>query len=447
MDPLRQRVLELVSRHGWNATAFQTLEAGYSYYLEGDACVAYVDTGAAWVVAGAPLAAPEEIGPVALRFVAQARAAGRRCCFFGTEERFRAAAAALRSLSVGEQPVYDPRQWPEVLASSNSLRAQLRRAGAKGVRVRVLTADEIASDPVKAALEGMARRWLATRNMAPMSFLVKLELFGLAQYRRCFVAEIGERAVGFAGLVPVPARPGWLLEDLIRDPEAPNGTSELLVDAAMTWAASDGCDWLTLGLSPLSGAVPWPLRLIRRATRSLYDFEGVRWYKAKLKPRCWSTIFLSYPATQSASRSVLDVLAAFTGSGFVSFGLRSLLRGPQALVRVLAALLVPWTVLLMLAPAERWFGAAPIKWAWVAFDVGLLVGFWHLLRRPSTRLYTALALTVTADAILTLLQAMVWNLPRLRGPADALLVFVACAAPALVGSMLWGARRRSAALG
>src|SRR4051794_2410267 len=39
-----RRVHDLVRRHGWNAMAFQTLEAGYSYFFHGDACVAYVDT-------------------------------------------------------------------------------------------------------------------------------------------------------------------------------------------------------------------------------------------------------------------------------------------------------------------------------------------------------------------------------------------------------------------
>jgi len=41
MNDPRERVLELVQRHGWNATAFQTLEQGYSYFFHGpEACVA-----------------------------------------------------------------------------------------------------------------------------------------------------------------------------------------------------------------------------------------------------------------------------------------------------------------------------------------------------------------------------------------------------------------------
>lgn len=41
MTDTRARVLSLIQRHGWNATAFQTLEAGYAYFFHGDdACVA-----------------------------------------------------------------------------------------------------------------------------------------------------------------------------------------------------------------------------------------------------------------------------------------------------------------------------------------------------------------------------------------------------------------------
>src|SRR5512143_1443652 len=128
MDAERERVLELVRRHGWNATAFQTLEEGYRYFFDGpDACVAYVDTGGAWVAAGAPIAAHDDLGAVAGRFLEAARAAGRRASFFSAEERLVGAAGrALRSVRIGEQPTWDPGHWDEVLARNRSLREQLR---------------------------------------------------------------------------------------------------------------------------------------------------------------------------------------------------------------------------------------------------------------------------------------------------------------------------------
>jgi lysylphosphatidylglycerol synthetase-like protein (DUF2156 family) len=109
-DRQHARVLELLKRYGWNATSFQVLEPGYSYWFDGDdACVAYVDTGRAWVAAGAPIAPPERLGEVAVRFEAHAAASGRRLCFFATEQRL-LDAAPVKALPIGEQPVWDPRR-------------------------------------------------------------------------------------------------------------------------------------------------------------------------------------------------------------------------------------------------------------------------------------------------------------------------------------------------
>ncbi|HET6584052.1 MAG TPA: phosphatidylglycerol lysyltransferase domain-containing protein, partial [Nannocystaceae bacterium] len=142
----RERVLDLVRRHGWNSTAFQTLEPGYSYVFHGDACVAYVETRGARVVAGAPIAPAEEVAATARAFVRDSAEAGKRCCFVATEDRFVAATADfLRAERIGEQPVWDPRAWPERLKQRKSLREQLRRARAKGLRVRELAPAELES--------------------------------------------------------------------------------------------------------------------------------------------------------------------------------------------------------------------------------------------------------------------------------------------------------------
>ncbi len=336
----RTRVLSLVERHGWNATAFQTLESEYSYFFVGhDACVAYVDTGRAWVVAGAPLSADAELSSVLRAFCAAASAARRRVCFFGAERRLLDADSLLDALPIGEQPVWDPREWSSVLAEKRSLREQLRRCRAKGVSVRELGSAELGSGPIRDEMERLTRAWLASRGMAPMGFLVKLEPFTFPEHRRCFVAEQAGRLVAFAGVIPVPARGGFFLEDLVRAPHAPNGTAEALVDAVMRWAAENGCAWLTLGLAPLAGEMPAPLRLAKYGTRAFYDFEGLRAYKAKFVPKDWAPIYLAYPKGQGAMITLLDALAAFAPGGFLRFGSSTLLRGPQAVLRRVGALL------------------------------------------------------------------------------------------------------------
>src|SRR5258705_5313952 len=107
--PDRARVVALLERHGWNATSFQILEPGFSYWFDGDdACVGYVDTGRAWVAAGSPIAPAERLAEVSERFAAAAVAAKRRVSYFATEDRFRAA-VPWRALRIGDQPVWAPK--------------------------------------------------------------------------------------------------------------------------------------------------------------------------------------------------------------------------------------------------------------------------------------------------------------------------------------------------
>ena len=152
-------------------------------------------------------------------------------------------------------------------------------------------------------------------------------------------------------------------------------------------------------------------------------------------------IFLAYPPSQSAWRSVLDALWAFTRTGFWSFGWRTLTRGPIVVVRALAILLVPWTLLLTLAPAERWFGSPWLKWSWVVFDVLVAIGLFRYLATRSKASLTPLAVAVTCDAVLTPLQAVLWNLPRARLPLEYVVIALSCLAPVLASIVLWGARR------
>src|SRR5690349_10459765 len=115
----RERALALIRRYGWNATSFQCLEPGIRYWFttDGEACVAYSDTGRAWVVAGAPIAAEERLAQVADGFHEAAREPGRHLCFFAVERRF-VETCDWPALPVGEQPVWDPALWGQAVRSS-----------------------------------------------------------------------------------------------------------------------------------------------------------------------------------------------------------------------------------------------------------------------------------------------------------------------------------------
>ncbi|HEY0932081.1 MAG TPA: DUF2156 domain-containing protein [Gemmatimonas sp.] len=442
----------ILSAEGRTSTAFSAMLRGMRVEFPAPASyVAYATVPGGVVTAGEPVAAPAQLVEVAELFLAQMRAQGTRVAFFATEGRLLHSQQLDRWL-IGEQPVWNPQAWDAHVRGHRSLREQLRRARAKGVSVQMLDASTAIKPTWRAAFDTLIRRWHATRSMPPMRFLVDVDLDAGAAWRRTFVALRGRELVGVLSMAPVPARGGWLLEHLLRDPDAPNGTAELLVDQAMRVMGTEGVTWATLGLAPLHGSIaPW-LAHIRRASRPLFNFDGLAAFKRKLRPAAWESIYLAWPRDGSRWRALHDGLRAFADGPLWWFGVRTIARGPASLLHLLEWLLVPWTVLLSLAPTSPWFPSRTVHAAWVLFDVLLVFGLRRLRLQATQRGQPAraraaqlgwwLAAAVSCDAVLTLAQAGLWNWPRRTGWLAAAIIAVACMAPALTAPVLWGAWRR-----
>ncbi len=322
-DP-RARAFELVKQHGRDTVAFQALETGFRYWFDrDDAVVAYSDTGSAWVAGGGPIAPADRIAEVAHAFIAAAAQQHRRACFFAAEQDL--VERGLPGMQIGEQPVWRAAEWDSVLRGAPSLRYQLNRARNKGVRVRRVLERELDNDSaLRLRIDELAKHWQATKRMAPMAFLVQLEPFTYTTERTLFVAERDGALLGLVSAVPVYRANRIFVEDLLRSPGAANSTPELLIDAVMRAAGEAGIPEVTLGLAPLAGGVARWLRLARWIGGPLYDFEGLRAFKAKLRPHTWEPVYLC--TTGSKLLALRDSLRAFAGGSLVSFAGRTLFR-------------------------------------------------------------------------------------------------------------------------
>ena len=303
-DAARAVARALVLRYGWNAVSYQILNPGMQRWFarDGDAVAGYATFGGVRVVAGAPVCALERLAAVTDELEADANGAGDRVLFFGAGERLEHVLAARADHSfahLGAQPVWDPQRWSTIVDTKASLRAQLHRARNKGVDVREWSSDDARNAP---ALHGVLREWLATRGLPPLGFLVMPDLLHELEDRRVFVAERGGDVVAYLVATPVPARDGWLVEQWPRTQRAPNGTTHLLVDAAMRAFASGGSRYATLGLAPLSehdrtamrGHPLWlraTMHWVRAHGRRFYNFRGLEAFKASLQPPRWEPVF------------------------------------------------------------------------------------------------------------------------------------------------------------
>ena len=334
------RARELVIRHGWNATAYQILNPGISLWFSAvsDAVIGYVDFGRTLVVAGAPVCDISQLDAVTAEFTRAAHDRGRGVCYFGAGERLETRYAASKGWSrvlLGAQPSWDPHHWAAAVAKRSSVRAQFNRARNKGVRITEWESTSAENNP---QLRKCLGEWLSTRNLPPLHFLVEPETLSTMHDRRVFVATRDgfDDAIAFTVLSPVPARNGWLFEQIVRGRNAPNGTAELLIDVAMQAVASSGATYGTLGLSPLSerGATelrqPLWLRLLLRWLRlhgsRFYNFRGLDAFKAKFNPEVWEPIYAIAEGKNFPPRALYAIAGAFSGGAPIRLVVRALTR-------------------------------------------------------------------------------------------------------------------------
>ena len=321
------RARELVNQWGWNATSYQILNPGIERWFSqrGDAVMGFVTYAGFRVVAGSPICSPERLAGVIEELEERTHASGLLTCYFAADARLASALAArgpLDRILLGAQPVWHPASWPGILDGKASLRAQLHRARNKGVTVQRWTAEQATDHP---ELHRCLEEWLETRGLPPLHFLVEPETLGRLRDRRVYVAEMAvdgaAEPMGFLVASPIPLRRGWLIEQFVRGRRAPNGTIELMLDAAFLDLLESGARYLTLGLSPLShradvAAPPQPLWIrlllgwVRAHGRRFYDFDGLDRFKAKLVPDRWEPIY----AITSERRFGLRALWAISGA-------------------------------------------------------------------------------------------------------------------------------------
>jgi len=317
---------EAVRRFGRDTVAFQGLAPGTKAWRDdAGGWVAHIDTGGAWLGVGSPLCARAEMGRVARAFVSAARAEGKRAGFCAAEAL--AKDEGFSRFLLGQQPIWDPRRWDRVLAGRKSLREQIRRARAKGVRARLLRGEQIEAEH-RPAIEALSARWLETRRGGPLGFLLAVDLFYRISERLYLVAERDDRMVALLAAVPIPGRRGWFFEDILRAGEAPNGTVELLIDAAMRQLGEEGCGRVTMGLVPLIGKLPLDLRLVRRLGGRIYDFDGLHAFRARFAPERWEPVWFVHPRGTSRLVALWDIAAALTGGRPLRYAIRAWLGRP-----------------------------------------------------------------------------------------------------------------------
>jgi len=303
-DPTGE-LLRLQMLYGYNAHSLVSIAPGASLWSspEIDGAIIYGEFGRVWLAAGDPLAPPEDMSELARQFAAFAKRKNRVVAFVPTSARFTRSISPrdFSVVKVGAAPYFDLQTWNPRGDCAKKLRAGVNQARRSGVEIE--TSIDL-NEVFRQETADLCISWLESRRAATtFGWLVALDPFIHSEYKKYFAARVNGKLMGILAASPMPARKGWYLEDVISEPDAPQGTATLLVVEALKRLKEEGAAIATLGTSPLAtdgpNDIPTEHLLVARAldmaSRRLgawYNFEGLRRFKGKFVPSWWESEYV-----------------------------------------------------------------------------------------------------------------------------------------------------------
>jgi hypothetical protein len=324
-------LIELVFRYGYEHQSFVSLYGEHEVWrnVRPEAAVIYRRVGRLVVVGGAPLASGEDLREATDRFLEFCRAQNLDCVMtpIGSEAAEIARQCGMGLLKIGESGYFKLPGWKPAGDRGKKVRAGVNQARKAGIVVERYDPRTNPDCDLKTEIETLCQRWLDSREVEPLGWLLELDPFLLSEHKRYFLArKKGGRLEAMLACCPIPLRKGWYLEDLIRLPDADRGVSELLVAEALDALASEGAELATLATSPLAGVgeagdfkiIAWMLNLIYQHLDAFYHFKALHRFKSKFAPSFIDSEFAAIYPPRIRLRLILGLIRTLDPGGIPS---------------------------------------------------------------------------------------------------------------------------------
>jgi phosphatidylglycerol lysyltransferase len=290
------------------------------------ACIMFQSSGNSWVAMGDPIG-PAELGEaLAWQFLEECDGMAVSPVFYQvTPQRLPLYIDLGLNLSkLGEEARVPLTAFSLEGASRADLRQAHRRALRDGATFEMIARADVPA--ILRELRAVSDAWLTDKNTAEKRFSLGFFEEGYVAHFDVGVVRHNGAVVAFANLWRGGA--AELSVDLMRyTSAAPKGVMDFMLIECMLWGKSQGFQWFSLGMAPLSGleehalAPAWHKlgRMVQRYGENFYNFEGLRKYKEKFDP-VWRPRYLAAPDGLAMAGALLDVTALISG------GVRNVLR-------------------------------------------------------------------------------------------------------------------------
>lgn len=282
---------------------------------------------AAWgcaVAIGDPVCANADAGRLADAFRMHCRERGWHTAYAGAGRSFAelARSRGYALIEFGEELLLDPRRDPQAGPRGRELRKKVNHARRAGLCVVEYDRTMLRDPALEVAMENTARAWLAARQ-GPQIYLAHVSLFDAPEARRWFYALHEGRVVGVLCCLRLESRGGYLLEHILAAPDAPGGTSESLIVAALAAFGAENCAFATFGPAPAPqiGRIEGLGRRSERLARQVYAWSNRTFhldarsrFRRKFQVSSEEPAFLLFDPPRVGVREVFGLMRAFNVS-------------------------------------------------------------------------------------------------------------------------------------
>jgi len=280
------------------------------------AYVMYARQGRSWVCMGDPVGPDDSVNDLVWRFRELVDRYGGRPIFYevGTEYLTVYLDQGLTLLKIGEEGRVPLPTFGLEGSSRKGLRQTYNRMKREQVEFELLPPERVPG--IFGRLKDISDRWMVEKGAAEKGF--SLGFFDEATLVRypCAVLRKDGTIVAFANVLPSDAKSELSIDLMRYDAGDLSGVMEYLFIELMLWGKSQGYQWFSLGMAPLSGIESRRLSpLWNRMTQLLfkhgdrfYSFEGLRQYKDKFDP-AWEGRYIALPRGMALPKMLADLTA------------------------------------------------------------------------------------------------------------------------------------------
>ena len=242
---------------------------------------------------------------------------------------------------------------------AKGIRSARNQALRAGVEISEWSLADLATDPVRSrTIKRIHDLWGESTWLRLEGFLLASDPLRAIEGRRLFVAHQGGQDVAF--LLTSPVRLGFssYFEDMMFTPDAPNGSTEMLMLHAMEALRLSGQVEVSLGVVALnnlgfyeahaeSAVSRGLLKVTKRVAQGFYNSAGIELHRKRYQPVRWDDTFVA--CSTSTGRLNLLTWIRILLSVVGLFNPRVSITAPQV-----------WHV------GKRWFYSHALRLAWLA---------------------------------------------------------------------------------